>query len=208
VVTYSSTGLRKRFREMIAAHGGGHGKGFPALSYPELIRVTGPRLSLVFRTEDVWQRYNQYTETFRSSQSGFSLLASTMQAGQDSDGGEVDSEEMCALHAVIMLCFFVLASTPGESFRSTTGVYSRPSQLFISKIVYIRMLSVCCLVSSVLSCYLPLYLNLGSYARAHAHAYPHTPTRVRMRTHTCSSFKQTEHSRGDCPCRLCPVRNV
>ena len=148
VVTESFTGPRKRFREMIVAHVGGHGKGFPALSYPELIRVTGPRLSLVFRTEDVWQRYNQYTETFRSSQSGFSLLASTMQAGQDSDGGEVGSEEMCALHAVIMLCFFVLASTPGESFRSTTGVYSRPSQLFIK----------------------------NSYARACSHTCPHTPT--------------------------------
>jgi hypothetical protein len=37
VVTYSSTGPRKRFREMIAAHGGGHGKGFPARSYPELL---------------------------------------------------------------------------------------------------------------------------------------------------------------------------
>ena len=36
VVTYSSTGSRKRFTEMIAAHGGGHGKGFPDLSYPEL----------------------------------------------------------------------------------------------------------------------------------------------------------------------------
>ena len=35
-----------------------------------------------------------------------------------------------------------------------------------------------------------------SYARAHAHAYPHTPTRIHMRTHTCSSFKQTEHTRG------------
>ena len=32
---------------MIAAHGGGHGW------YPELLRVTGPLLSLVFRTEDV-----------------------------------------------------------------------------------------------------------------------------------------------------------
>ena len=31
---------------------------------------------------------------------------------------------------------------------------------------------------------------------------------MRMRAHTCSSSKQTEHSRGDCPCRLCPVRNV
>ena len=48
--------------------------------------VTGPLLSLVFRTEDVLQRYNQYTETFRGSQSGFPLLTPTMQAGQDSDG--------------------------------------------------------------------------------------------------------------------------
>ena len=63
---------------------------------------------------------------------------------------------MCTLHAVIML--WVLAPTPGESFRSTTGVYSRPSQLFINKIVYIRALSVCCLVSSVFCCYRPLYV--------------------------------------------------
>ena len=47
-----------------------------------------------------------------------------------------------------------------------------------------------------------------SYARAHAHAYPYTPTRIHMSTHTCSSSKQTEHSRGGCPCRLCPMRNV
>ena len=36
-----------------------------ALSYPELLRVAGPLLSLVLRTEDVWQRYNQFIETFR-----------------------------------------------------------------------------------------------------------------------------------------------
>jgi hypothetical protein len=71
---------------MNAAHVGGHGKGFPALSYPGLFRVTGPLLSLVFRTEDVWQRCNQFIETFRGSQSGFPLLTPTMQAGQDSDG--------------------------------------------------------------------------------------------------------------------------
>jgi hypothetical protein len=46
----------------------------------------GPLLSLVFRTEDVCQRYNQYTETFQDSQSGSSLLSPTMQAGHDSDG--------------------------------------------------------------------------------------------------------------------------
>ena len=71
---------------MNAAHVGGHGKGFPDLSYPELFGVTGPLLSLVFRTEDVCQRYNQFIETFRGSQSGFPLLTPTMQAGQDSDG--------------------------------------------------------------------------------------------------------------------------
>ena len=35
----------------------------PALSYPGLFRVTGSLLSLVFRTEDVWQRCNQFIET-------------------------------------------------------------------------------------------------------------------------------------------------
>jgi hypothetical protein len=72
---------------MVAAHVGGHGKGFPALSYPELLRVTGPLLSLVLRIEDAWQRYNQDTEAVRGSQSGFPLLTPTMQAGQDSMGG-------------------------------------------------------------------------------------------------------------------------
>jgi len=33
-----------------------------AHSYPELFRVTGPLPSLVLRTEDVWQRYNQCLE--------------------------------------------------------------------------------------------------------------------------------------------------
>ena len=35
----------------------------PARSYPELFRVKGTLLSLVFRTEDVWQRCNQFIET-------------------------------------------------------------------------------------------------------------------------------------------------
>ena len=73
---------------MNAAHGGGHGLGFPWLApIRNLLRVTGPLLSLVLRTEDVWQRYNQYTETFRGSQSGFPLLTPTMQAGQGSNAG-------------------------------------------------------------------------------------------------------------------------
>jgi hypothetical protein len=32
------------------------------LSYPELCRVTGTLQSLVLRTEDMWQRYNQCLE--------------------------------------------------------------------------------------------------------------------------------------------------
>ena len=36
----------------------------PARSYPGLLRVSrGPPPSLVFRTEDVWLRYNQFIET-------------------------------------------------------------------------------------------------------------------------------------------------
>ncbi len=31
-----------------------------ALSYPEPLRVTGPSPSPVLRTEDVWQRHNQF----------------------------------------------------------------------------------------------------------------------------------------------------
>jgi hypothetical protein len=34
-----------------------------ARSYPELFRVTGSLLSLVFRTEDVWERCNQFIKT-------------------------------------------------------------------------------------------------------------------------------------------------
>jgi hypothetical protein len=34
-----------------------------ARSYLELFRVTEPLLSLVFRTEGVWKRYNQFIET-------------------------------------------------------------------------------------------------------------------------------------------------
>jgi len=54
----------------------------PALSYPGLFRVTGSLLSLVFRTEDVWQRCNQFIET---AVSGFPLLTPTMQTGQYTD---------------------------------------------------------------------------------------------------------------------------
>jgi len=44
-------------------------------SYPEPMRVTGPLLSLVLRTEDVWQRHNQFfIEECGGSQSGFPLL--------------------------------------------------------------------------------------------------------------------------------------
>ena len=45
-----------------------------AHSYPELFQVTGPLQSPVLRTEDMWQRYNQFIEASRSSQSGFPLL--------------------------------------------------------------------------------------------------------------------------------------
>ena len=41
-----------------------------ARSYPELFRVTGPLLSIGFRTEDVWQRYNQLPKRFGALNQG------------------------------------------------------------------------------------------------------------------------------------------
>ena len=65
-----------------------------AHSNPELFRVTGPLPSLVLRTEDMWQRYNQFIEASRSSQSGFPLLTPTMQARLHGGGGGLqDSPE-------------------------------------------------------------------------------------------------------------------
>jgi hypothetical protein len=63
-------------------------------SYPELFQVTGPPPSLVLRTEDMWQRYNQFIEASRSSQSGFPLLTPTMQTRLHGGGGGLqDSPE-------------------------------------------------------------------------------------------------------------------
>jgi hypothetical protein len=93
----------------------------PARSYPELFRVTGPLLSLVFRTEDVCQRYNQYTGTFRSSQSEFPLLTPTMHAGQDSDGGWVSQRKLRNVYAASSDCVvFLWLARSGESFHAYT----------------------------------------------------------------------------------------
>ena len=53
---------------------------------------------------------------------------------------------------------------------------------------------------------IPRFISLffKSYARAHVPVYPHTPMRIRTRTHTGSSSKRTEHSRGGYPYSLCP----
>ena len=42
-----------------------------ALSYPEPFRVTGSLPSLVLRTEDMWQRYNQCIEAGGALNQGF-----------------------------------------------------------------------------------------------------------------------------------------
>ncbi len=113
VVTEPSTGPRKRFREMNAAHGGGHDRGLPWLApirnsfeLRGLCRRSyfGPRtcgrgITNISKCAGLSIRvspshpYNAgraglgWIETFRGSQSGFPLLTPTMQAGQDSGGG-------------------------------------------------------------------------------------------------------------------------
>ena len=78
----------------------------PARSYPELFRVMGSLLSLVFRTEDVWQRYNQYTEIV--SELSIRVFPShSYNAGRAGLGwGVGGSEELCALHAVTVWWFW------------------------------------------------------------------------------------------------------
>jgi len=56
-------------------------------------------MSLVFRTEDVWQKCNQFIETVGALNQGFPF--SPLQCR-----GVGGFEEMCTMHAVIMLSFW------------------------------------------------------------------------------------------------------
>jgi len=49
--------------EVIAAHVGGPGQGFSCSLLPGTLPRRGSLLSLVFWTEDVWRRCNQFIET-------------------------------------------------------------------------------------------------------------------------------------------------
>ena len=130
-----------------------------ALSYPEPFRVTGPLPSLVLRTEDMWQRYNQCLEVVGALNQGFpfsplmphfrglrdgleykfldcirdhhqlrnrkwrSRMVSPSHphdAGRAGLGWGVGGcEQMCTLHAVVVLCIVVLVRS-GESFHAYT----------------------------------------------------------------------------------------
>ena len=72
-------------------------------SCPELFRGTGPLLSLVLRTEDVWQRYNQYVEVCGTLNQGFPF--SPLQCRQGRTRMD-EGEAMCTMHAVVVLCFW------------------------------------------------------------------------------------------------------
>jgi hypothetical protein len=69
--------------EMNAAHGGGPHQGFPCSLLPGTLSSRGDPLSLVFRTEGVCRRYNQFIETSEFLITGrFPLLTLTMQVDQ------------------------------------------------------------------------------------------------------------------------------
>jgi len=63
-------------------------------SYQELLRVTGPLLWLVLRTEDVWQRYNQYPEVCGVLNQGFPFSPLQCRQVRTRIGGRV-------VHAVV-----------------------------------------------------------------------------------------------------------
>jgi hypothetical protein len=116
-------------------------------SCPELLRVTGPLLSLVLRTENVWQRYNHFHRSVRGSQSGFPLLTPTMQAGQGLDGG---GGYKCTLRVGVVLCIVfvsMLPDTVDDLSTITRCLYFRQSQL--------------CLIKRIRNFKRLSYLNLG-----------------------------------------------
>ena len=93
-------------------------------------------------------------------------------------------EDMCTLHAVIVLCF-------------------------CSKLLTSRMVACLYIQDVYVGAFpIPRFISLffKSYARAHVSVYPHTPTRIRTRTHIGSSSERTEHSRRGHPCSLRPRR--
>jgi hypothetical protein len=118
---------------------------------------------------------------------------------------------MCTLHAVIMLCFWHqhLVSRSGVQQVCTLDLlnclltklwmetYDGPTWRLISTLSSLGNRSM--LIQDVYVGTFPQFIRNASYARAHAHTCLHTPTRIRPRTHTGSSSKQTEYSRGVVP---------
>jgi len=77
-------------------------QGFPALPYPEPLRVTGPLPSLVLRAEDMWRRRNQCHRSERALNPGFpfSPLMFTFVFSSKHKGAEYSSlvvERVCCL---------------------------------------------------------------------------------------------------------------
>jgi len=131
----------------------------PDRSYPEPFRVTGPLLSLVFRTEDVWQRCNQSIETAE-----FLIKVSPSHSyNADKAGLGWMSGCKCTLPAGIVLCIaFVtmLPDTVDDSSTSTRCLYLSPSQL--------------CLIKQISNFKVLSYLNFES---SPTHTHTHTRTR-------------------------------
>ena len=74
-------------------------------SYLELFRVTGPLLSLVLRTEDVWQRYNQYLEVCGALNQGFPFSPLQCRQGRTRMGGWV-AQRKCVRCMQWLWCVF------------------------------------------------------------------------------------------------------
>ena len=101
--------------EMNAAHGGGLHQGFPCSLLPGSLssRGPGPPLSLVFRTEDVWQRCNQFIET---SEFLIGVSPSLLQCRQGRTRMDEGSAR-CTMHAVVVLCFGCWQGLANRSMR-------------------------------------------------------------------------------------------
>ncbi len=134
MVTEASTGPRKRFREMLVAHGGGHGRGLPWLAP---IRNSFESLGLCCRScfgprtcgrgiTNIPKRFGALNQSFPFS---------PLQCRQ----GRTRMDEWVQVYAAcwdgVVYCFFVtmLPDTVDDSSTSTRCLYLSPSQLCLIK---------------------------------------------------------------------------
>ena len=176
---------------MTDAHVGGHCWGLPGLPpIPNSCELRGLCCRSCFGPRTCGRGINKFIEAFRGSESGFPLL----RAGLGWMRGWLRRNVYDACSGCVV--FFGI-STYLSSWLVVLGdlvdVAAWGNVPCVSKIDTLGL--------------------FHSLLKSPTHAHTHTQTRTRPRAYACGRTLAARSSRqgivgGDCPCRLCPVRNV